>query len=252
MDTVNRFTNRVAMYVRARPSYPHGVLRCLVETYGLGPVSRVADVGAGTGLLTRLLLTAGCAVTAVEPNDRMRAAADAVLGGHPGYTGRSGTAEATGLADRSVDFVTAGQAFHWFDVPAAHTEFRRILRPGGYVVLVWNTRRNSGTPFMDGYQQIIATFGLDYTEVDHAQVVTDQTLAAFFDAGSYAEYDFANQQMLDVEGVIGRLSSTSYMPAPDHPRYGAMVDAVRALVAETAVHGKVAMLYDTQLLVGRL
>ena len=107
-DTVNRFTNRVAMYVRARPSYPYAVLRCLVETYGLGPVSTVADVGAGTGLLTRLLLTAGCTVHAVEPNDRMRAAADAMLGGHPGYASRPGTAESTGLADRSVDFVTAG------------------------------------------------------------------------------------------------------------------------------------------------
>lgn len=251
-DTVNRFTNRVAMYVRARPSYPYAVLRCLVERYGLGPVSTVADVGAGTGLLTRLLLTAGCTVHAVEPNDRMRAAADAVLGGHPGYASRPGTAETTGLADRSVDFVTAGQAFHWFDVPKARAEFRRILRPDGYAALVWNARRSSGTPFMDGYQQIIDTYGLDYTEVDHAQVITEETLAGFFGAGGLAEHNFTNQQILDVEGVVGRLSSTSYMPAPDHPRYGAMVEAVHDLVTTTAVHGKVAMLYDTQLYVGRI
>lgn len=251
-DTVNRFTNRVAMYVRARPSYPYAVLRCLVDRYGLGPVSTVADVGAGTGLLTRLLLTAGCTVRAVEPNDRMRAAADAMLGGHPGYASRPGTAESTGLADRSVDFVTAGQAFHWFDVPKARAEYRRILRPGGHAVLVWNARRSSGTPFMDGYQQIIDTHGLDYAEVDHAQVITEETLAGFFGAGGFAEHNFANQQILDVEGVVGRLSSTSYMPSPDHPRYGAMVEAVHNLVAATATHGKVVMLYDTQLYVGRI
>jgi SAM-dependent methyltransferase len=251
-DTVNRFTNRVAMYVRARPSYPYAVLRCLVETYGLGPATAVADMGAGTGLLTRRLLTAGCTVRAVDPNDRMRAAADAMLGGHPGYTSQSGTAEATGLADRSVDFVTAGQAFHWFDVPKAHAESRRILRPGGYVALVWNARRASGTPFMDGYQQIIDTYGLDYTEVDHAQVVDEQTLADFFGDCGFAEHYFTNQQILDVEGVVGRLSSTSYMPAPDHPRYGAMVEAVEKLVSASAERGKVAMLYDTQLFVGRL
>ena len=137
-------------------------------------------------------------------------------------------------------------------MPAARAEFRRILRPSGYAALVWNARRDSGTPFMDGYQQIIDTFGLDYTEVDHAHVVDEQTLAGFFGAGGYAEHGFTNQQILDLEGVIGRLSSTSYMPAPDHPRYGAMVEAVRKLVSATAVRGKVAMLYDTQLFVGRI
>ena len=105
---------------------------------------------------------------------------------------------------------------------------------------------------MDGYQRIIDTYGLDYTEVDHAQVITEETLAGFFGAGGYAEHNFANQQILDVEGVVGRLSSTSYMPAPDHPRYDALVEAVHNLVAQTAERGKVAMIYDTQLYVGRL
>ncbi|MBK8797001.1 MAG: class I SAM-dependent methyltransferase [Anaerolineales bacterium] len=129
-DSINRFSNRVETYVRARPAYPYAVLACLVERYGLGPIATVADVGAGTGLLTRLLLTAGCTVHAIEPNPRMAAAAERMLGGHPGYRSQLGAAEATGLPDRSIDFVTAGQAFHWFDIPAARQEFRRILRSG--------------------------------------------------------------------------------------------------------------------------
>ncbi|HRA65223.1 MAG TPA: class I SAM-dependent methyltransferase [Caldilinea sp.] len=252
VDTVKRFDNRVESYVRSRPHYPYAVLACLVEEYGLGPISIVADVGAGTGLLTRLLLIAGCTVQAVEPNERMRLAAAALLGGHPGYHSVAGTAEATSLPARSVDFVTAGQAFHWFDPPTARQEFQRILRPGGRVALVWNARREQGSPFLDGYQAIIARFGLDYTQVDHARVVDATTLAGFFGAAGYREHAFVNLQALDLLAVIDRLSSTSYMPAPDHPTYPAMVAAIETLFAAAAQHDRVIMEYDAKLYVGRL
>lgn len=251
MDTVQRFDNRVESYVRSRPHYPYAVLACLVEQYGLGPVSIVADVGAGTGLLTRLLLTAGCTVYAVEPNERMRLAAAALLGGHPGYHSVAATAEATALPARSVDFVTAGQAFHWFAPPVARQEFQRILRPGGRVALVWNARREQGSLFLDGYQAITAQFGLDYTQVNHAHVVDAATLNAFFGAAGYRQHTFVNQQSLDLPGVIDRLSSTSYMPAPSHPTYPAMVAALEKLFAAAAQHDRVVMEYDTNLYVGR-
>jgi len=122
----------------------------------------------------------------------------------------------------------------------------------GQVALVWNGRRESGAPFLAGYQQIIERFGLDYTAVDHARVVDEETLAGFYALGGYAQHAFVNRQLLDAAGVVSRLSSTSYMPAADHPRYGAMVEAVQALVAATAERGKVTMLYDTRLYVGRV
>lgn len=250
--TIERFDNRVASYVRGRPHYPTALLTCLVAEYGLGPRAVVADVGAGTGLLTRLLLTAGCAVHAVEPNAHMRAAADALLGGRPGYTSWAGSAEATTLPARSVDFVVAGQAFHWFDPLATQAEFRRILRPGGWVALVWNVRREVGTPFLRGYQALIEHFGIDYAQVDHTHVVDAARLTTFFGATGYVQHTFTNRQPLDLAGVIDRIASTSYMPAPDHPTYPALLAAIEALFTETAQQGRVLMEYATNLYIGRL
>lgn len=251
-ETVARFDNRVASYVRGRPSYPLALLTCLVAEYGLSPRSVVADVGAGTGLLTRLLLTAGCTIYAVEPNAHMRGAADALLGGHPGYASREGSAEATTLPTHSIDFVVAGQAFHWFEPAAARVEFHRILRPGGWVALIWNVRRETGTPFLAGYQALIERFGLDYAQVDHTHVVDAARLAEFFGAAGYVRRTFVNRQPLDLAGVIDRIGSTSYMPAPDHPSYPALLTAVRTLFAATAQHGRVHMEYVTTLYIGRL
>lgn len=252
LETVARFDNRVLSYVRGRPQYPLALLGCLVTEYGLGPTSVVADVGAGTGLLTRLLLTAGCTVHAVEPNAHMRAAADALLGGHPGYVSRAGTAEATTLPAHSVDFVVAGQAFHWFDPAAARVEFCRILRPGGWVALIWNVRRETGTPFLAGYQALIEQFGLDYAQVDHTHVVDADRLAGFFGAAGYVQRTFVNRQPLDLAGVIDRISSTSYMPGPDHPSYPALLAQIRTLFATSAQDGRVIMEYATKLYIGQL
>lgn len=252
LDSVSRFDNRVASYRRGRPSYPYAVLACLRQVYGLRPVACVADVGAGTGLLTRLLLTAGCTVYAVEPNAQMRHTAAAQLGGHPGYRSNAGSAEATHLPPRSVDFVTAGQAFHWFQQEAARAEFRRILRPGGWVALVWNERRVRGTPLLDGYQALVERFGAHVAQVDHTHVADASTLAGFFREGDYATHTFEQRQPLSRSGLVDRLASTSYMPGPDHAAYGALLEAIDALFAAAAVRDRVEMIYDTRLYVGRV
>jgi SAM-dependent methyltransferase len=210
----------------------------------------VADVGAGTGILTELLLTAGCMVFAVEPNASMRAAIDAHLNGCPGFRLVAGTAEATGLPARNVDFVTAAQAFHWFDHAAAQTEFRRILAPGGRVALVWNHRQRGGTPFLEGYERLLQEFGIDYERVDHPFVINPEVLERFFGPRGYRRHEFPNRQVMDYEGMIGRLASTSYMPAPDDPRFPALAERARTLFDACAVHGSVTLAYETQLYVG--
>ncbi len=129
-EPTQRFTHRVEDYIRARPSYPAAALDVLAEACGLGPDSAVADIGAGTGIFTELLLAHAGTVYAVEPNDAMRAAAETHLAHRPGFVSVAGTAEATGLAAGSVDLVTAAQAFHWFDPDRTRAEWQRILRPG--------------------------------------------------------------------------------------------------------------------------
>src|SRR5690349_9845305 len=140
-DPTTRFSNRVEAYERYRPSYPPEVLALAERECGLTASSRIADIGSGTGQLAALLLRSGCELFAVEPNEEMRQAGMRVLGGSPRYHSLEGRAEDTGLPAASIDVVTAGQAFHWFDVEWARVEFRRILKPGGSVMLAWNERR---------------------------------------------------------------------------------------------------------------
>ncbi len=128
-DAKTRFSSRVENYVRYRPAYPGGVLQCLERECGLTPAWRVADIGSGTGISSKLFLDYGCTVFAVEPNPDMRRAAERLLGSVPGFHSEDGSAEATGIPAGSVDLAIAAQAFHWFDPAGAREEFQRIVRP---------------------------------------------------------------------------------------------------------------------------
>ncbi len=124
-DPTRRFADRVADYVKSRPRYPEPVLAYLQQTTDFSPADQVADVGSGTGILAELFLKNGNRVYGVEPNAEMRSAAEAALAGYANFFSVAGKAEASGLATKSVDLVTAGQAFHWFDAEKARVEFRR-------------------------------------------------------------------------------------------------------------------------------
>ncbi len=159
MDSISRFSNRAEIYARYRPRYPDAVIACLTDACGLSPSATVADVGAGTGILTELFLRNGNPVYAVEPNAAIRGVAEAQLQGTPDFHSIDGRAEATTLPKNSVDFVVAGQAFHWFEPVATRREFRRILKPGGWIALIWNDRRLDSTPFMRAYHELLDEFG---------------------------------------------------------------------------------------------
>src|SRR5215203_3908885 len=148
-QSVERFSNRVADYARYRPGYPREILSLFESDCGLTPHSIIADIGSGTGKLSELFLTNGNPVFGVEPNALMRETADALLANYPGFRSVNGTAEATTLADSSVDFVTAAQAFHWFDPVVAKVEAARILKAGGWAALIWNDRKLTSTPFLE-------------------------------------------------------------------------------------------------------
>jgi ubiquinone/menaquinone biosynthesis C-methylase UbiE len=166
-DPTQRFSSRVINYVKYRPSYPAAIIDLLVAECELTPDSIVADVGSGTGLLSELFLKAGNRVLGIEPNREMREAGEQLLRGYERFSSIDATAEATTLPAHSVDFITAGQAFHWFDQARVSTEFVRILRSQGRIVLIWNERRIDSTPFLRAYEQLLRTYSTDYAEVDH-------------------------------------------------------------------------------------
>jgi SAM-dependent methyltransferase len=245
-----RFADRVGDYVRCRPGYPPEVIACLVERHGLRPEHAVADVGSGTGIWTECLLRHGHRVYAVEPNGPMRAAAERRLGSDARFISIAGTAEATTLPDASVDWVTAAQAFHWFDPPRCRAEFRRILSsPAGLVVLIWNNRRED-TPFLAAYEQLLQAHGTDYAAVKHERVEKDGSLERLFGGLDYARYVFANTQEFDYAGLEGRTLSASYTPREGDPRRSALLAELRRVFDEHAQAGRVQVLYETRLYVG--
>jgi SAM-dependent methyltransferase len=249
-DPTGRFSDRVANYVACRPGYPDALSRALREEVGLSTGSIVADIGSGTGISTDLLLRLGCVVYAVEPNAAMRVAAETRFSGETRFHSIASRAESTTLPDRSVDAVTAGQAFHWFDPRLTRGEFARILRPSGRVALFWNTRRVDGTPFLQAYEALLLEFGTDYAQVNHRNV-DDRILASFF-GGPWESRVFVQEQVFDLEGLRGRLLSSSYVPGSDHPRYDAMLAALERLFHEHQEDGRVRLVYDTELFFGPL
>ncbi len=250
-DSTKRFSNRVEDYARYRPGYPQAILEPLREECGLAPECRIADVGSGTGLLSRVFLDDGETVYGIEPNAEMRAAGERSLRGYPRFHSVAATAEATTLADASVDFVVAGQAFHWFDAPAARREFARILRPDGWAAILWNERLMDTTEFLRAYEALLRKYSTDYREVA-AKYPGHREMKDFFAPGELRNRHFPNEQVFDFEGLGGRLLSSSYAPALGHPHHEPMLAELRRIFDVHNQDGLVRFEYATQLYYGRL
>lgn len=250
-DPKLRFSSRVNNYIRYRPGYPAAALDLLRRECGLTSESRIADIGSGTGILSELFLHNGNCVWGVEPNAEMRCAAERLLRQYPGFHSIAGSAEATTLDQHSVDFITAAQAFHWFDVEKARKEFTRIIKPVGWVVLVWNRRKGTGTPFLEAYEQLLRKFGTDYAQVSET-AVKEERVRSFFGPGAVARQTFSNQQRFDWKGLKGRLLSSSYTPEPGDANYEPMLEHLDRLFRAHAADGKVVFEYDTEVCYGQL
>jgi SAM-dependent methyltransferase len=245
-----RFSDRVENYVRYRPGYPLEVLELLRAECGLQPSHIVADIASGTGVFTRLLLENGNSVFAVEPNTEMREMGIHQLAAYQRLVSVAGTAEETTLGSASVNFVTAAQAAHWFDLPRARAEFARILRPDGWCVLIWNERRTASTLFLRDYEQLLLTYGTDYKEVRHER--TTALIHNFFAPALCQERVFSLRQQFDYEGTAGRLLSSSYAPLEGHPSHAPMMQELQRIFRDHATDNEVEFEYDTRVYYGHL
>ena len=250
-DAKQRFSNRAADYVRYRPGYTAALLDLLRAECGLSSQHVVADVGSGTGLLTKLFLENGNRVYGVEPNQEMRLAGEEFLRAFPEFISVTGSAEATTLGDASVDFIAAGQAFHWFDPQAARREFLRILKPGGWAVIAWHDRRMEEAPLTREYEGLLERFGIDYKRVKDAYPES-KDIRGFFATGEFSARDLPNQQVLDWEGFRGRLRSSSFAPTEGHPNYAPMLAELESIYRGHEHNGSVCMEYFTRVYFGQL
>jgi ubiquinone/menaquinone biosynthesis C-methylase UbiE len=240
IENTERFTGRVAEYERYRSRYPVAVIEILTARCGLRREDLIADVGAGTGMLAELFLENGNAVVAVEPNDEMRAACERLATAWPGLTVKGGAAEATGLEDASVDFIAVGRAFHWFDHGKAAVEFRRILRTGGWVALVSNSRTRDESPQSVEYEAMLREYGTDYA-ANHERYEIAPKVNAFFAGGELFREESFSEQRLTLEELVGQTQSFSVTPAPGQKNYEELQSALRAFFAKWQADGVVVM-----------
>lgn len=251
-DPTRRFSDRADDYAKYRPDYPLAVLHYLVQEGILAPGMTIADVGSGTGILSRMFLDSGYQVYGVEPNNEMRAAAERILNGYDRFTSVNGRAEGTTLASHSVHIVTSGQAFHWFDRSAARREFERVLTSGGYVVLIWNDWEAMYAPFNRAYKDIVSRFSVRYDVVKQSNVSAGDAIAEFFAPGVYQLAHFDHHQLLDLAGIRGRLLSSSYSPTPNHDHYAPMLAELEKVFNIYQVGGQVRLSYKTSVYYGQL
>src|SRR5215469_2444486 len=251
-NSTERFSSRVANYVRYRPGYPPEILDPLRRKCGLTADWVIADVGCGTGLLARVFLESGNRLFGIEPNKEMREAGERFLHNYSKFMSLPGTAEDTGLPDQSVDLVTAGQAAHWFDRERARREFLRIVRRTGWTVLLWNERATGSSAFMQGYEGLLETYGTDYDEVRRVDQEMAAAVTSFFAPHPVRVKTFPNWQEFDFGALEGRLLSSSYTPPEGHAKYEPMLAALRRLFEAHQENGEVAFNYETHVYYGQL
>jgi ubiquinone/menaquinone biosynthesis C-methylase UbiE len=247
-DPTRRFSDRVSYYAKFRPGYPEELLAYLGRLFPLS--AAVADIGSGTGILTRQLLDHGYTVYAVEPNEPMRAEAERALKAYSCFHSVNGRAEATRLPDRAIDLVTCAQAFHWFDRKKSRSEFCRILKPDGATALIWNERRDDLSDFAWEYNDLLHRMVRDYRKSKHRRIRAEE-IHGFFAPNDVALVSFQNFQDLDREGFKGRLLSSSYVPIVGQPGHEEIVEAAEKIFDKYEHGGKVTVEYETKLYLGR-
>jgi ubiquinone/menaquinone biosynthesis C-methylase UbiE len=233
---VERFSNRAEDYERYRQRYPAAEVLGRLEAWcGLRPEWRVADVGAGTGMVSELFLANGNAVTAIEPNAEMREGCERLRERWPELRIVDARAEATGLEDASVEMVAVGRAFHWFDQERALEEFRRVLVPGGWVALLGVGRTEDGSAQIKAFERLLLQAGTDYATVRDGFRVHDR-MEAMFPAGMHTE-EIRSEQRLSWEELLGQTASLSVAPARKDAMYPAFERTLREFFQEFAEDG---------------
>ena len=250
MDNTQKFSGLADNYTAGRPAYADALIDCLYAQYGFTEHSVIADIGAGTGKFAKQLLDRGSAVYCVEPNDDMRNTAVAELGPYPGFRAVNGTAEATALGDASVDYITAAQAFHWFDGVPFKRECQRILRPGGRVFLIWNSR-DLTSPVNQASFEIFSQYCPNFKGFGGGTQRHDVRIRQFFD-DRYEFIEFDNPLVYDRDKFISRCLSGSYSLKAGDPRFDEYMAALQTLFETYAQHGAITMANQTVAYVGRL
>lgn len=251
MDSVNRFSTKAARYARYRYGYPPEAIQAIFDISGLTSQAVAADIGAGTGLLTKALVDQVVKVYAIEPNQLMREFAECSLGQHPAFNSVDGRAEATTLPNASIDLIVAGQAIHWFEPLATRMEFQRILKPEGWLAAVFHSPMG-----LENYREAIHAVctpenGWDTTPTPQPQYGDSHT-DIYFGIGNGTKLHFPQTYQEDWEVFIGGMLSDSHAPEDAHPAFPRLVAALRGVFDQYSAGGYIQVPGGTDLVIGQL
>src|SRR5512146_109588 len=247
LSSSDRFLGRVEAYAKYRPSYPAAAIDLLEARCGLRRGADAVDLGSGTGILSALLVKRGARVFGIEPNREMRYYSDLAVSGE--FYSDSGTAENTQMPDRFFDLLVSGQAFHWFDPQRTRVEALRILKPAAWAALLWNERAAGPVPFLEEYEALLRRYAPEYDAVSRLRAQEDGIRQFFGHAPELAT--FANEQVLDFDGLEGRVMSSSYAPMPDRPEHAPLMAGLREVFDRHQREGKVVFPYRTLVYFGQ-
>jgi ubiquinone/menaquinone biosynthesis C-methylase UbiE len=250
-DPTKRFTDRVGNYVKYRPNYPDEAIAYLQRECRLNSNSKIADVGAGTGIFTGLLLNKGYKVYAVEPNEAMLQAAIDQYGNNPQFIPVKGTAEATTLPPNFIDLIVCAQSFHWFNEEKTAIEFKRILKTGAKAALIWNNRLADADEFSKAYENLLKHDAIDYNKVNHRKI-GEINFKRFFKDGNYSVTKFSNQQVFDLDGLFGRAFSSSYVPSEGSEEGEKFRTLLENIFDRYNQNGLVSFHYQTEIYLGEV
>jgi ubiquinone/menaquinone biosynthesis C-methylase UbiE len=250
-DPLKKFTDRVDDYAKNRPTYPTSILTYFLEQKIIACNTIVADIGSGTGHFTKLLVKIADRIYGVEPNQAMRQKAVDLLTPYPNSIILNGSAEQTGLDYQSIDIITIAQAFHWFDIQGIQKEFARILKPQGWIIILWNERNKEDDPFGIAYDQLLLRECPKYLNSPHRSLNREK-IREFFQTDSINYKMFHHEQILSLEGFLGRSFSSSYTPKKQNPKYPAFVAKLENLFWNYAKNNKVTFNYTTHVYYGQL
>lgn len=248
LSSSDRFLGRAEAYAKYRPSYPAGAIDLLQSHCGLKPGAVAVDLGSGTGILSALLLQRGARVFGIEPNREMRGCSDRALRAER-FQSADGTAESTGMPERFFDLMVAGQAFHWFEPGRTRLEALRILKPGAWAALLWNERPKGVVPFLEEYEALLRRHAPQYDAVARLRA-QEEGIIRFF-GGPPRCARFENQQVLDLEGLEGRVLSASYAPTRDSPGHAPLMAGLREVFDRHQRDGTVVFPYQTLVYFGQ-
>jgi SAM-dependent methyltransferase len=250
MDTTDKFTTKAEAYARFRPDFALDAIDTILIQTGIGTQSVVADIGAGTGILTRHFVEKVALIYAVEPNDAMRSYAEANLGEYTSFRSLNTRAEETTIPETSVDLILVGQALDWFDPFPTSAEFQRIVKPGGFLAVISNPPEIPDTPLKLAVRGLFREeFGFNFEESSHPD---NQPPNFYFGHDDFIHTRFPNPVPENWESFFGGICSASFAPDPEHPRFKDFSKAAREVFEQFQQDAVITMPFETELWLGKI